>query len=216
MNAKTTKQLRNFGCIPISLSALASILDDYHSPRDKVSYMVKQGVLVRLKRGLYCVSPEITDQRLSNELIANHLYGPSYVSLETALAFYNLIPERVVATQSVITSRAKVFQTTLGRFTYKTVPEDYYSLGIRQEQVNARYVFLIATPEKALCDLILLRPNLRITSEKAMYTFLEEYMRVDFQELTKPDLSIVDACIATNHKATELRWLRKVLEHECV
>jgi len=216
MDTKTTEQLRDFGCIPINLSALAGLLDDYHSPRDKVSYMVKQGALVRLKRGLYCVSTQVTGQRLSNELISNHLYGPSYVSLETALAFYNLIPERVVATQSVITRRAKEFETPLGRFIYKTVPEGYYSLGVRQEHINARYVFLIATPEKALCDLILLRPNLRITSEKAMHAFLEENMRVDFQELTNPDLSIIDACIATNHKATELRWLRKVLEHECV
>lgn len=178
--------------------------------------MVKQGDLVRVKRGLYCVSPRITEQRLSNELIANHLYGPSYVSLETALSFYKLIPERMASTQSVITKRAKAFETPLGRFTYTTIPEDYYSLGIRQEQVDSRYVFLIATPEKALCDIILLRPNLRITSEKTMRTFLEEYMRVDLQEITNPDLNIIDACIATNNKSAELGWLRKVIEHECI
>jgi len=216
MTTKTTDQLRNFGCIPIGLPALGELLEDYHSPRDKVSAMVTEGALIRLKRGLYCVSPQITGQRLSNELIANHLYGPSYVSLETALAFYNLIPERVVTTQSVMTRRAKIFETPLGRFIYKTVPEDYYPLGVRQETSNPRAAFLIATPEKALCDLILLRANLRITSEKAMVTFLEDYMRVDLQEIKNPDLSILDGCIATNHKATELRWLRKVLEHECL
>lgn len=216
MYTKKTYGLRNFGCIPIRLPELTGLLNDYSSPNDKVSNMVKQGDLIRLKRGLYCVSPHITEQRLSNELIANHLYGPSYVSLETALAFYKLIPERMASTQSVITKRAKVFETALGRFTYTTVPEDYYALGIRQEQVDNRYVFLIATPEKALCDTILLRSNLRITSEKAMHAFLEEYMRVDLQEIIHPDLNIIDACITTNHKATELGWLRKVIEHECI
>ncbi len=216
MYTQKTYELRNFGCIPIRLPELTRVLKDYNSPKDKVSNMVKQGDLVRVKRGLYCVSPRITEQRLSNELIANHLYGPSYVSLETALSFYKLIPERMASTQSVITKRAKAFETPLGRFTYTTIPEDYYSLGIRQEQVDSRYVFLIATPEKALCDIILLRPNLRITSEKTMRTFLEEYMRVDLQEITNPDLNIIDACIATNNKSAELGWLRKVIEHECI
>ncbi len=216
MMTETTELLCGFGCVPITGATLAGVLSDYASPKDKVSYMVEQGDLVRLKRDLYCVSTKITGQRFLNELIANHLYGPSYVSLETALAFYQMIPERMASTQSVVTKRAKLVQTPLGRFSFQTVPEGYYSLGVRQEQAGARFSFLIATPEKALCDLILLRSNLRITSEKAMRTFLEDHMRVDISELKKPDLSIVDACIATRHKDSALSCLRKVLEHDCV
>jgi len=195
---------------------LSGILANYDSPKDKVASMVEHGDLVRLKRGLYCVSSHITGQRLSSELIANHLHGPSYVSLESALAFYNLIPERMAATQSVSTTRAKMYQTPVGRFTYQTVPDDYYSVGIRLEQAEAGVTFMIATREKALCDLILLRSRLRITSEKAMRAFMADYMRVDFSEIKNPDLGIIDACLATHHKATELRGLRKVMEYDCV
>lgn len=216
MKTEITDRLRNFGCIPFTGATLDGLLGDYDSPKDKVSYMVEQGELVRLKRGLYCVSTAITGQRFNSELIANHLYGPSYVSLETALAFFNLIPERLASTQSVVAKRAKMFQTPLGHFTYQTVPEGYYSIGVRQEEVAGRYVLMIATPEKALCDLILLRSNLRIASEKSMRSFLETHMRVDFSELKKPDLSIIDACIETHHKVIALRSLRKVVEHDCV
>jgi len=216
MYADITEKLYDLGCIPLSTATLDGLLVNFSSKKDKVSSMVKQGELVRIKRGLYCVSPRITEQRLSNELIANHLYGPSYVSLEKALAYHNLIPERVEVTQSVVSKRAKKFQTPLGLFTYMTVPSDYYSIGINQEQTSTGQTFLIASPEKALCDLILLRPNLRIVSEKSMRIFLKEYMRVDLQEISNPDLDIFDQCIATGRKSTDLLCLRKVIENECL
>ncbi len=215
MYANITEKLRELGCIPLSSAILDGVLSNFRSQKDKVSCMVKQGELVRIKRGLYCVSPRITGQLLSNELIANHLYGPSYVSLEKALAYHNLIPERVEVTQSAVMKRAKKIQTPLGLFSYMMVPADYYSIGINQEQTSTGQTFLIASPEKALCDLILLRPNLRIVSEKSMRIFLAEYMRVDFQEISNPDLNILDQCIATGRKSTELLCLRKVIENEC-
>ena len=216
MNTKITEKLRGFGCTPFSATTLDSLLTDYCSPKDKASSMVKQGELLRIKRGLYCVSPRLTGQRLSKELIANHLYGPSYVSLESALAYYNLIPERVEITQSVVIKRAKEFQTSLGRFTYTTIPPDYYSIGIKQEETLTGQTFLIASPEKALCDLVLLRPNLRIVSEGAMRMFLETHMRVDFQAISNPNLGVLDQCIATGRKNMALLCLRKVLENECL
>lgn len=213
MNTDLTENLRDFGCTPLSTATLDCLLRNYHSPKDKASCMVKQDELVRIKRGLYCVSPRITGQRLSKELIANHLYGPSYVSLETALAYHKLIPERVEVIQSVVIKRAKTFQTRLGQFTYTTIPADYYSIGINQEKTLTGQTFLIASPEKALCDLILLRPNLRIVSQKAMSIFLKEYMRIDLQSVLNPNLAIFDQCIATGRKYMELRCLRKVIEN---
>lgn len=211
-----TEKLKAFGSVPMMGSDLSGVLSDYDSPKDKLAYMVKQGQVLRLKRDLFCVSSKITGERYSLPLIANHLYGPSYVSLETALAYYQLIPERVVCTQSVVTKRAKQLETPLGLFTYQTVPEDYYPIGIRQEMVGDHFAFLIASPEKALCDLLLMRSRLRLTSARAMQDFLLNEMRMDFSELKEPDLRIVDACIATHHKSLELQSLRKVLEHECV
>lgn len=215
MHANITEKLRKLGCTPFSSAILDGLLADFRSQNDKASCMVKEGDLVRIKRGLYCVSPNITGQLLSNELIANHLYGPSYVSLERALAYHNLIPERVELTQSIVMKRAKRFRTPLGLFTYVTVPADYYPVGINQERLSTGQRFLIASPEKALCDLIMLRPKLRIVSEKSMSSFLKEHMRVDLQEIVDPDLSILDHCVETGRKSTELRCLRKVIENEC-
>ncbi len=211
-----TEILKVFGPVPMTGSDLSGTLSDYDSPKDKLAYMVKQGQLVRLKRDLYCVASKITGERYSLPLIANHLYGPSYVSLETALSYYQLIPERVVSTQSVVSKRAKRFVSPLGIFSYQTVPSDYYSIGIRQEVAGNRFTFLIASPEKALCDLLLMRSRLRLTSARAMQAFLLDEMRMDLSELKRPDLAVIDACIATNHKPLELQSLRKVLEHECV
>jgi len=194
---------------------LSGVLSDFDSPKDKLAYMVTQGQLLRLKRDLYCVSSKITGERYSLPLIANHLYGPSYVSLEKALSYYQLIPDRVVSTQSVVSKRAKRFASPLGLFSYQTVPGDYYSIGIRQEVVGNRFAYLIASPEKALCDLLLMRSRLRLTSARTMQTFLVDDMRIELSELKSPDLSIIDACIATHHKPLELQSLRKVLEHEC-
>jgi hypothetical protein len=210
------EKLRAFGPVPMKGADLSGILSDFDSPKDKLVYMVKQGQLLRLKRDLYCVSSKITGERYSLPLIANHLYGPSYVSLETALSYYQLIPDRVVSTQSVVSKRARRFSSPLGIFTYQTVPADYYSIGIRQEVAGNRFAYLIASPEKALCDLLLMRSRLRLTSARAMRTFLVDDMRIELSELKTPDLSIIDACIATKHKPLELQSLRKVLEHECV
>jgi len=210
------EKLKAFGSLPVTGGDLAALLSDYDSPKDKLAYSVSQGQLLRLKRDLYCVASKITGERFSLPLIANHLYGPSYVSLETALSYYQLIPERVACTQSVVSKRAKRFASPLGLFTYQTVPADYYPIGVRQELVGNRFAFLIASPEKALCDLLLMRSRLRLTSARAMQAFLQEEMRIDLSELKKPDLAIIDACMATKHKPLELQSLRKVLEYECV
>ena len=89
------KSIEQFGIIPVDFAALATVFDSYKFPKDKISNLVKKGDLIRLKKGSYVVSPKIHNQSISNELIANHLYGPSYVSFESALSFYKLIPERV-------------------------------------------------------------------------------------------------------------------------
>ncbi len=103
------KALDQFGIIPIDSATLTTALNGYKSPNDKISSMEKSGDLIRLKKGLFVVSPEISNQNISRELAANHLYGPSYVSLESALSFYGLIPEKVYAVRSVTTRLSKEF-----------------------------------------------------------------------------------------------------------
>ncbi|MCD4736249.1 MAG: hypothetical protein K8R53_09415, partial [Bacteroidales bacterium] len=192
----------------------SSKLSLYKSQRDKVSSLKKSNLLIRLKKGLYIVSPDFTNQSISKELIANHLYGPSYISLENALSFHGLIPERVYSTLSVTSKRKKTYNTPFGIFEYKTVPVKYFPTGISLEIVQNSFAYLIATPEKALCDLILTKSGIRIQSLKAITEYLEQDLRVNFDVVKKWDLNIFDECIKYGYKKEELRLLRKFIENE--
>ena len=202
------KLLKQFGVVPVSSSVLTAVLSEY-----RIAALEKAGDLVRLKRGLYVVSSQASGQAISRELAANHLLGPSYVSLESALSFYGFIPERVYAVRSVTTKRAKKFATPLGAFDYVTIPENYFPIGIRQEIVENQYVFLIAEPAKAVCDMIVATPNLRLQSVRAMQDYLTEDLRIDFEMAKSLDKTIVNQCIETGKKKTELKQLMKFLEN---
>ncbi|MCD4695516.1 MAG: hypothetical protein K8S16_04675 [Bacteroidales bacterium] len=209
------QELKQFGIIPIDFKTISSKLTLYRSPRDKVSRLEKSGDLIRLKKGLYIVSPDILGQSVSKELIANHLYGPSYVSLENALSFYGLIPERVFTTLSITLKRRKSYNTPLGDFEYITVPVKYFSIGISQKIVQNSYAYLLATPEKALCDLIVTKSGIRFQSLKAIKEYLVQDLRVDFDVIKKWNLTIIDECIKYGYKKVELRLLSKFMEYEC-
>lgn len=204
--------LEQFGIIPVDYATILTAFANYKSPKDKVAGLVKSGDLIRLKKGLFVVAPKIHNRPLSKELIANHLYGLSYFSLESALSFYGLIPERVHSFRSVTLKRAKHFSTPIATFDYVTVPNIYFSIGIRQEIISNQYAFLIASPEKALCDMIVTTPGLRLQSVKAMQNYLEEDLRIDFSIIETYDTEIIKQCIATGRKKTELTQLYKFLK----
>jgi predicted transcriptional regulator of viral defense system len=187
------------------------MLHGYQSPYDKVSAMERHGDIIRLKKDLYVVSEKISRKTISRELVANHLYSPSYVSLESALAYYGLIPERVYSVRSVCTKMHKNYDTPLGHFEFVKVPSAYFPIGIRQEIVDNQYAFLIASPEKALCDKIITTPNLRIQSVKAMREYLEEDLRFEISALQKFDIGVIRQCAEVGRKKTELRELEKLL-----
>lgn len=205
-------RLEDLGVVPVDFGTIAAILGDYKFPKDKIAAYEKSGKLIRLKKGFYVVSPELQKEPVIKELIANHLYGPSYVSFESALAFYGLIPERVYTVRSAAPKRGKKFTTPLGDFEYVAVDEHYYHIGIRQEITGEKYAFLIATPEKALCDLIIATSQLRIQSVKAMKGYLKEDLRIDFSAVEKFNKEIIAMCIQTGKKKTELSNLLKIIE----
>ncbi len=204
--------LEEIGIVPIDFPSLATVLGDYRYPRDKVSKMEDKGELIRLKKGLYVVSPGLHHLPVSKELIANHLYGPSYVSFEYALSFYQLIPERVHTLRSLTLKRARNFSTPIGNFEYVSAPKAYFQVGIRQEIVDNRYAYLIASPEKALCDMIYATSGLKLQSVKAMQLYLEEDLRIDFSAVENFNTEIIRQCIDAGRKKTELNQLYKLLE----
>lgn len=205
--------INNLGIVPFESSVLFNVLEDYKSPKDKAAKMGKAGNLIRLKKGMFVVSPEISKQVLSKELIANHLYGPSYVTAESALSYYGIIPERVFSVRSACTKRSKKVETVLGLFEYFSFPFAYFPIGINLEIIQDAYAFLIASPEKALCDLVQLTAGLRIQSGKAMFEFLTGNLRIDLEEHSNWDMSIFDACITAGSKKRELTFLHQVLQN---
>lgn len=117
----------------------------------KVKRWLAQGKLLRIRRGLYCLT-EYAAKPHPYEL-AQHIYGPSYISFESALSFYGLIPERVVTVTSATTKRSKEFQTPLGVFSYLHLPQDnFYTMVDLVKEENQQ--FFIAKPWKAICDYI--------------------------------------------------------------
>lgn len=197
--------LRSFGNVPVNTATLKSVLRNINNPNAKIKHWVDTGVLVPLKRGLYIVSPEITMQEPCLELIANHLYSPSYVSLQYAMRHYGLIPERVFLITSITTCHTRNFENALGHFAYHGVSRSYFAVGITSEMQNDR-AYLIATPEKALVDTILFSsyiPNSLVGLER----FLEEDMRFDMPALKQMNIPLLQACKEVAAKQTIIQNL---------
>lgn len=134
---------------------LEALLDGTPDSRyGKVKRMLAQGKLLHIRRGLYCITDVIGYLKKPHSFeLAQYIYGPSYISLESALSFHNLIPEAVYTITSVTSKRSKEFETPLGIFSYQQVPlEDLYT---EVELIKENeHQFFMAKPWKAICDYI--------------------------------------------------------------
>ncbi len=117
---------------------------------------VKKGHIVKLRNGHYTFKEYLETQNIQLYL-ANRIYRPSYISLHTALAFYGLIPESITQTTCVTTLKTARFSNNFGAFTYKTVKPQLY-FDYEQLPFLGEKSIHIATPEKALIDLLYLYP----------------------------------------------------------
>lgn len=119
---------------------------------------VRTGKVVQLQRGLYTLAAPYQSERPHSYLVANHLVRGSYVSLHTALSHYDLIPEHVAVVTSVTTGRPGNWQNDYGRFTFQHIQSALF-FGFEYRQVTQTQWAFVATPEKALLDLIYLTPD---------------------------------------------------------
>ena len=204
------KQLKEIGIIPITTSVIESLYPELKSGDKKVVWLEKNGYIIRLKRGLYVVNPEHSGKTLSNELIANHLYAPSYISMSTALRYYGLIPEAVYTHQSMTVKHSRSFQTPTGNYDYKYIARDAFSVGVRSIN-KGEYAFLIASPEKALCDLIANSSKVNLRFLKDAQNYLEHDIRMDMEEFYKLDTTIFEEYIKVGKKADSIKTVLKLL-----
>ncbi len=185
---------------------LTDALRDLSAPRDKTTLLIREGVVVRVKKGLYVFGDKYRKYPYSKELLANLVYGPSYVSLDYALAYHGLTPERVEALTSVTPNRSRRFATPVGLFIYRQIPARAYEVGAVRVEAERQQAFLIASPEKALADKIVSVRGGRIASIAEMGRFLEADLRVDVGALRSLSAERIDD-FAARYRSLKLRHL---------
>lgn len=158
--------------------ALMWALANYTNPRDKVTSLLRKGVIIRVKKGLYVFGDDFRKRPFCRELLANLIYGPSYVSLDYALSYHGLIPERVSALTSVTTKRGKRFETPVGVFIYRQTPQAAFHLGMERIEQDD-FAFLIAGPERALADKLRDDRGADAKTLPAMAAYLFDSLRLD-------------------------------------
>lgn len=202
--------LQQLGNIPVTVSVLESFFPHVKGTSQKIRLLERDKQIVRLKRGLYVCSPEVTGKILSTELIANHLYAPSYVSMSSALYYYGLIPEAVYVKQSMTLKHSRNFDTPLGRFEYTHISKKVFSIGLTSITKDD-YAFVIATPEKALCDLIAHSPKVNLRYMKDAEVYLKEDIRMELEDFRQMNIEIFEEYIKVGKKTDSVRTLIKLL-----
>jgi len=212
MDLLIEKELLKYKSHIIDHATLSNILLTlgYIGIKDKVKLLKKKGLIQTLKKGLYVHTSPITNNIFSKEIIANNLLGPSYISLDYALSYHALIPESVYEITSMTTKRTKSFSTEYGLFSFRNIKKDLYSIGLEiQDSPNGN--FIIATKEKALCDKVYFTKDIKINSKKDMYDFLENDLRLDFEELEDFEVAIVEKYYELS-KSKKINTLLKMLK----
>jgi predicted transcriptional regulator of viral defense system len=175
-------------------------LQNYASPADKLTRLVKNGVYIPVVHGLY-----ETDRSTPGYLLAGSIYGPSYLSFEFALAYHGLIPEAVYTftCATFAKKKKKTYQTPFGNFTYQDVPAAAYPYGLQIKKEGA-YAYVLAAPEKALCDQLYKIAPVHNYDELSKLLF--EDLRLDEQELKKLRVDDI-AFLAARYSSTTIKKL---------
>lgn len=166
---------------------LLDALRGYARPRMKISSMLAKGDIVRIKKGLYILGESLRRRPFCRELLANLIYGPSYVSLEYALHYHGLIPERAETVTSVTCGRSRVFHTPAGTFSYRNITLQAFREGMDRVELDDGRAFLIAIPEKALADMVVADRGAGITTQKNLHDYLLSNLRIDPAALRQLD-----------------------------
>ena len=144
-----------FGCFSVHQVAIWN----EHFDRNNFGRWVKQGKLIRLRQGYYTF-PSCKGNGDTPFYFANKLYAPSYVSLQSALSFYGMIPEGVVHITSVTARKTASFDNPIGEFIYRSVkPALMFGYTSETSPLTKNWSMLLATPEKALLDFLYLNPQ---------------------------------------------------------
>jgi hypothetical protein len=170
-----------------------------------VNRALKKRVLVRLRRGIYLIGKPFQKNLPSCFQIAHSIYGPSYISFESALYYHQWIPEAVYSTMCATTKRAKEFNTPLGFFQYISVPDHLCYLGV-QRVGSENEAFFIADPWRAVADHFYTHDRNWNRPED-----LYQDMRIEMEDMLESDLTILQL-LAEHYPSNRVRkFLSKIL-----
>lgn len=144
---------------------------------------VKAGRIIQLRRGVYMVADPYRRVNPHPFLIANKLKKASYISVQSALAHYGMIPEFVPVVTSITVGRPEELRTEVGGFIFRHIKKSLFTGFCKVEIVSSQFVF-IANPEKAFLDLVYLTPKAD-TLDYLYELRLQNYERVDRFVLTE-------------------------------
>lgn len=151
--------------------------------RDNLTRWVGQGRILRLRQGLYCF-PELRQMPGGALFASQKIYQPSYISLQMAMHFYGIIPEEVVQVTAVTTKKTAGFENALGQFAYHHVASRFMFGAEVLHAQGGGFPVVIATPEKAIVDLLHLNPAYRTVDDMRNLRLDESFMRDEF-DLTR-------------------------------
>ena len=206
-----TIELKN--ALPLSIFShemIYSLLEkSISNVNEKISNLVRNKELIRLKKGFYTFSKLYQTKPINLISVANTLYSPSYVSFDYALSYYGMIPERVSEVTSATSKNEKLFDTPIGRFSYKKISLDAYSLGIDWIYDDIEGGRFIATAEKALCDKIKYDRGIGTLTQASMIEYLKYDLRIDISIPLNYELIEI---IAIAYKSRNLKTLAIIVK----
>lgn len=182
---------------------------NYTDINGKIKRDVDNGIIFPLVRGIY-----ETNKNTDGFLLSSYIYGPSYLSFEYALSFHNIIPERVVVYTNATfnKNKSKSYNNHFGFYTYRDVPSTAFPFFVEAYQ-EGTYAYFIASPEKAICDLLYIKKPVNNLNE--LKSLLFDDLRIDKDAFAK--LSFQDIIVLTNkYISKNINYLKKLVEREYI
>jgi hypothetical protein len=173
-----------------------------------VSRAFSAGEIIRLKTGVFVLAPEFRKTHPHPFVIAALLHSPSHISLESALAHHGLIPEAVYEVASVTSARSRTFATPVGVFSFTRVPANQPRAGVRARKIDGRSWVFIASPVRAIADLIYTRRE--VSWEKDGPDFLTDSMRIEGNDLNNIAVDDLDEVCNSLRDRRTVHYVREL------
>ena len=170
--------------------------------RNNLSRWANTGRLIRLRQG-YFTFPEYKGMPDYALFFGNRIYRPSYISLHTALSFYGMIPESVVDITSVTTLKTRAFTNSIGEYAYRSVKSDLM-FGYVLKPLSGGMALQLASPEKALLDLLYLFPEYKSDRDMADLRLDEDFLMNDLNKELLQEYNLRFKSKALDHRVNLL------------